>query len=84
MGAKDVPNGKGSKQMGVISFVLGLVGGTGGSIITKILFTMQAEGVNGEIKPFEVIIASGEGVTDWDAPFLCRVLIFLSIVFPPV
>eukprot|EP01084_Bolivina_argentea_P021186 39340_1 len=53
MGAKDGPNGKGPNQMGVISFILGLVGGTGGSIITKILFTMQAEGINGEMKPFE-------------------------------
>ncbi len=84
MGAKDGPNGKGPNQMGVISFILGLVGGTGGSIITKILFTMQAEGINGEMKPFEVIIASGEGVTNWDASFLCRVLTLLSIVFPPI
>ncbi len=62
MGAKDSP--KGSQQMGVISFFLGLIGGTGGSIITKILFTMQAEGVNGDVKPFEVIIPSCERVTN--------------------
>ncbi len=56
MGAKDVPDRKGSSSMGVISFILGLVGGTGSSIITKVLFTMQGEGVNGEMKPFEVSI----------------------------
>ncbi len=83
MTAKDCPDRKAKSSMGIISFVLGLVGGTGSSIITKVLFTMQAEGLNEHMKAFEVSIASGEGVTNWDASCLCQFLItFLYCVSP--
>ncbi len=67
MGGNNVNGDKGSKKKGAICFIFGLVGGTGSSIITKILYTMQAEGVNGEVKPFAVSIASGVGVTNRNA-----------------